>query len=75
MLNTTNASNATAAKPAATASKEIHDLQGNLAGKYHVQRFEAKAAALAFSFVFDKLSEGKTYSWMCEATSLSPSNP
>merc|ERR1712183_210176 len=60
MLNDTK--NATAAKPAAAA-------------KYNVQRYEAKTGKLAFSLVFSGLAEGKTYSWMCEATSLSPSNP
>jgi hypothetical protein len=75
MLNATNATNAT--KPAAKAAvKEAVNLQSAAtAAKYTIQRFEAKTGALAFSLVFSGLGEGKTYSWMCEATSLSPSNP
>merc|ERR1712183_49130 len=73
MLNATK--NATAAKPAA-AAKETWELQSaGVAAKYNVQRYEAKTGKLAFSLVFSGLAEGKTYSWMCEATSLSPSNP
>jgi len=77
MLNTTaNASNATAAKPATPAKTEVVNLQSAAtAAKYNVQRSETKTGALAFSQVFTGLGEGKTYSWMCEATSLSPSNP
>merc|ERR1712188_281021 len=78
MLNTTNASNTTAAaKPAATPAKtEAVNLQtAATAAKYTIQRFETKTGALAFSLQFSGLGEGKTYSWMCEATSLNPSNP
>merc|ERR1712146_799947 len=77
MLNATaNASNAIA-KPAATAvAKEVINLQSaSTAAKYFIQRFETKTGALAFSLVFSGLNEGATYSWMCEATSLSPVNP
>merc|ERR1712100_224858 len=78
MLNATaNASNATA-KPAAAAPvvKEVVNLQSAAtAAKYFIQRFETKTGALAFSLVFSGLAEGSTYSWMCEATSLSPVNP
>merc|ERR1712100_613603 len=77
MLNATaNASNATA-KPAATAvAKEVVNLQSaSTAAKYFIQRFETKTGALAFSLKFSGLNEGATYSWMCEATSLSPVNP
>lgn len=78
MLNATNASNASnaTAKPAAApVAKEVVTLQSAAtAAKYTIQRFEAKTAALAFSLNFAGLAEGKTYSWMCEATSLSPSN-
>merc|ERR1711990_269427 len=78
MLNTTaNASNATAAKPAAAAAAPVVvDLRSAAtAAKYFIQRFETKTGALAFSLVFSGLAEGSTYSWMCEATSLSPANP
>lgn len=77
MLNTTNASNATnATKTADTSSKEPVNLQSAAtASKYHVKRSETTATKLDFSHVFDGLLEGKTYEWMCEATSLSPSNP
>jgi hypothetical protein len=74
MLNTTNATNTTA-KPTTAVAKEVVTLQSSsTAAKYNIQRFEAKAAALAFSMVFSGLAEGKSYSWMCEATSLSPVN-
>jgi hypothetical protein len=76
MLNTTaNATNAT--KPAAApVAKEAVNLQSSAtAAKYFIQRFETKTGALAFSMVFSGLNEGSTYSWMCEATSLSPVNP
>ena len=33
--------------------------------KYHHFTFE-------FTFKFEELTEGKNYSWMCEATSLNP---
>jgi len=76
MLNTTNASNTTAAKPAATTKTEVVSLQSaSTAAKYYMQRAETKTGALAFSLAFSNLGEGKTYSYMCEATSLSPSNP
>merc|ERR1712110_32905 len=75
MLNATNATKAT--KPAAKAAvKEAVNLQSAAtAAKYTIQRFEAKTGDLAFPLVFSGLGEGKTYSWMCEATSLSPSAP
>lgn len=76
MLNTTNASNATAKPAAAAVAKEVVNLQSaSTAAKYFIQRFETKTGALAFSMVFSGLNEGATYSWMCEATSLSPVNP
>jgi len=78
MLNTTANTTANATKPAAKApaAKEAVNLQSAAtAAKYTIQRFEAKTSALAFSLVFSGLGEGKKYSWMCEATSLSPSNP
>jgi len=77
MLNATaNASNATAKPAAAPAAKEVVNLQSAAtAAKYFIQRFETKTGALAFSLVFSGLAEGSTYSWMCEATSLSPVNP
>jgi hypothetical protein len=76
MLNTTtNATNKTTTTTAA-APKEVVNLQSaSTAAKYSVQRFETKTAALAFSFTFKSLAEGKLYSWMCEATSLSPTAP
>jgi hypothetical protein len=75
MLNATaNATNAT--KPAAPATKEAVSLQSaSTAAKYTIQRQETKTGALAFSLVFTGLGEGKTYSWMCEATSLNPIAP
>jgi hypothetical protein len=77
MLNTTNASNATATKKAASPTKtEPVNLQSaSTASKYSIQRQEMKTGKLAFSLVFTGLAEGKSYGWMCEATSLSPSNP
>jgi len=75
MLNTTNASNATAAKPAATKTEVTNLQSAATAAKYTIQRSETKTGALAFSQTFSGLGEGKTYAWMCEATSLSPSNP
>merc|ERR1712110_482717 len=78
MLNTTNATNATTTKTAAAPAKaaEPVNLQSaSTASKYTIQRHETKTGALAFSLVFSGLGEGKTYSWMCEATSLSPSAP
>merc|ERR1712178_520200 len=74
MLNATaNASNATAKPAVAAVAKEPVNLQSaSVAAKYHIQRFETKTGALAFSMVFSGLNEGSTYSWMCEATSLSP---
>jgi len=77
MLNATaNASNATAKPAVAAVAKEPVNLQSaSVAAKYHIQRFETKTGALAFSMVFSGLNEGSTYSWMCEATSLSPVNP
>jgi len=69
-----NASNATAAP--APAKKEVLSLQSaSTADKYSIKRSETKTGALSFAFSFASLGEGKTYSWMCEATSLSPSNP
>jgi hypothetical protein len=73
MLNTT----ANTTKPATTAAvaKEVVNLQSaSSASKYNIQRYEAKAGKLAFSFKFEKLLEGKLYAWMCEATSLAPVN-
>jgi len=75
MLNTTNTTNTTAAKTTTAVAKEVVTLQSSsTAAKYNIQRFEAKTATLAFSMVFKGLAEGKSYSWMCEATSLSPVN-
>jgi len=74
MLNAT-APAANATKPA-PAAKPITNLQSASVAKTHfVQRTETKAGALTFSQVFAGLGEGKTYAWMCEATSLSPTAP
>jgi len=77
MLNTT--ANATAANKTTTtpaAPKEVVTLQSaSSAAKYNILRAETKTGALTFSLVFDKLEAGKTYKWMCEATSLSPGSP
>lgn len=71
-----NATANTTKKAAAPVAKEAVNLQSaSIATKYTVQRFEATAKALAFSLVFSGLGEGKSYNWMCEATSLSPTNP
>jgi len=76
MLNTTNSSNSSNKTAAPAKAAEPVNLQSAAtAAKYHVQRQETKTGALSFSLVFKNLGEGKTYSWMCEATSLSPSNP
>lgn len=78
VLNATaNASNATA-KPAAAApvAKEPVNLQSaSMAAKYTIQRKEMTATALTFSMTFSGLAEGKSFGWLCEATSLSPTNP
>jgi len=76
MLNATATKNTTApAKPAVKAVVEVVNLQSpSMALKYNIKRFEAKAGALAFTFKFDGLLEGKSYDWMCEATSLAPVN-
>jgi len=75
MLNTTNATNATNKTTAPAGPKEVVNLQSaSTAAKYNVQRMETKTGALSFSLVFKNLAEGKSYSWMCEATSLSPTN-
>jgi len=74
MLNTT-ANTTTAAKPAVAAVKEVVNLQSaSTAAKYNIQRYEAKTGKLSFSLKFSGLAEGKTYSWLCEATSLAPVN-
>jgi len=78
MLNATanataNATNAT--KAATPVVKEAVNLQSaSTAAKYFIQRQETKTGALTFSMVFTGLAEGKTYAWMCEATSLRPAN-
>jgi len=75
MLNTSNATNATKAAPAATAKQVVELQSSTTAAKYSIQRYEASTGKLAFSLVFSGLAEGKSYSWLCEATSLSPTNP
>jgi len=79
MLNATanTTANTTANKTAApAAAKEAVTLQSaSTALKYNIQRAETKTGALSFSLVFTGLNEGASYSWMCEATSLSPMNP
>jgi hypothetical protein len=75
MLNATNATNATTpAKPA--AAEVVTNLQSaSTAAKYNIQRQQTATGKLAFSLVFSGLAEGKTYGWMCEATSLNPTAP
>jgi len=80
MLNaTSNATNATTTAPAtpkAAAVEEVVNLQSaSLATKYTIQRKETTATSLSVSMSFTGLDEGKTYEWLCEATSLNPSNP
>jgi len=76
MLNATANATANATKPAAPVVKEAVNLQSaSTAAKYSIQRSETKTGALTFSFSFTGLADGSTYAWMCEATSLSPSNP
>jgi len=79
MLNTTaNATNkTTTATPAAAAPKEAVNLQSAAtAAKYNIKRVETTAKALTFTMKWDTgLEDGKTYDWMCEATSLNPTNP
>merc|ERR1712039_558590 len=43
--------------------------------KSPIIRQTMKADALTFSMAFTGLQAGKTYAWMCEATSLSPTSP
>jgi hypothetical protein len=77
MLNATNASNTTTAAttPAAKPTVAVNLQSADSAAKYTIQRKETTAKALTFNMVFASLTAGKTYSWMCEATSLSPTNP
>jgi len=78
MLNATNATNATKTTTTTTTAKtaEVVNLQSAAsATKYNIQRKETKTGALSASFEFASLSEGTSYSWMCEATSLNPTNP
>merc|ERR1711959_28772 len=76
MLNATNATNATTAAPAATKTAEVVNLQSSgTAAKYNIQRKETKTGSLSASFDFSSLNEGATYAWMCEGTSLNPSDP
>merc|ERR1712039_755490 len=75
MLNATATKNTTVTTKAAEPVKEVVNLQSSsMATKYTIKRFEAKAGALAFTFLFDGLLEGKSYDWLCEATSLAPVN-
>jgi hypothetical protein len=81
MLNATanataNASNATAATPAAAAPAVAVTLQSAAsAAKYTIIRQTTKTGALTFSMAFSGLTAGKTYAWLCEATSMNPTNP
>jgi hypothetical protein len=76
MLNTTNASNTTTAAKPATAAATVVDLRSaGTAATYNIQRAQTKATALTFSLTFTGLGEGATHGWLCEATSLSPTNP
>merc|ERR1712138_109027 len=63
------------AAPAAKAAEVVNLQSAATAAKYNIQRQETKTGKLAFSLAFSGLGEGKTYSWMCEATSLNPINP
>merc|ERR1711990_416142 len=76
MLNATANTTTTTPAPAAPAKATITSLQSSAAAQdMNIQRQETKTGALAFSLQFSGLGEGKTYSWMCEATSLNPANP
>jgi len=77
MLNATNATNATAATTTkvAVVVEETNLQSASMAVKYNIERKETKTGALAASFTFSGLNEGATYGWMCEATSLNPSDP
>jgi len=76
-----NATANTTAKNTTTANKTktavaITNLQDGAAAKtFNIQRATTKTGALTFSMNFAGLLEGKSYKWMCEATSLSPQNP
>lgn len=72
-----NATNTTTTKAAATpVVKEVLTLQSAASAlKYNIKRTKTKTGSLAFTFNFGSLLDGKTYDWMCEATSLNPSNP
>jgi len=76
MLNATNASNATkAATPTTKTAVAVNLQSSDSANKYTIIRKETTAKVLTFSMTFTSLEAGKSYSWMCEATSLSPTNP
>lgn len=73
MLNTTK--NTTVPVKKAAPASTITNLQSaDAAAKFSIQRYEAKAGKLAFSMEFAGLLEGKSYEWMCEATSLVANN-
>jgi len=73
MLNTTT--NATTTTTPAKPKEAVNLQSAATAAKYTIKRFEAKTGTLAFSLEFTGLTDGKIYKWMCEATSLSPTNP
>jgi len=76
MLNTNTTNNTNNVTKTPSATNKVTNLQSaSVAKTHHVQRTETKTGALTFSQVFKGLLEGSAYSWMCEATSLSPSAP
>jgi len=74
ILNATANTTANTTKPAAAAEADSMT-SASTKEKYTIKRASTTAKALTFSLKFDGLGDGKTHSWMCEATSLNPSNP
>lgn len=79
LANTTNSTaanttNSTAAKTTTTAAVTSMTA-ASTKEKYTIKRTTTKVKALNFSFEFTGLGEGKTHDFLCEATSLNPTNP
>lgn len=71
--NTTTANTTTATS---TTKEAASMTSASTKEKYTIKRATTTAKALTFSFEFTGLADGgKTYSFMCEATSLNPTNP
>lgn len=72
LANDTNATTNATTPAAATEADSM--TSASTKQKYNVMRATTTTKALTFSLKFD-VAEGATHKWMCEATSLNPSNP